>query len=44
MTTNQIKGLNRNTIDKFYTDILYANQCMEYIKKYVEIAKNDLII
>ena len=44
MTTNQIKGLSRNPIDKFYTDILYANKCVNYIKKYVEIAKDDLII
>jgi len=37
-------GLKRDTIDKFYTKIEVVNECIEKIKKYININKNDLII
>lgn len=42
--TEQKKGLKRNTIDKFYTKNNIVEQCIELIKKYINISKNDLII
>jgi len=40
----QIKGLRRNTIDKYYTSSDAVNLCIENIKKYVIIDDFDLII
>ena len=40
----QQKGLNRNTIDKYYTKPSIVEQCIELIKKYITITTNDLII
>ena len=40
----QIKGLRRNTIDKYYTNSDAVNLCIENIKKYVVIDDFDLII
>ena len=40
----QRKGLKRNTIDKFYTKPCIVEQCIELVKKYINISKNDLII
>lgn len=40
----QEKGLKRNTIDKYYTKINIVEQCIEAIKKYINISKDDLII
>ena len=40
----QIKGLRRNTIDKYYTNSDAVNLCIENIKKYVIINDFDLII
>jgi hypothetical protein len=40
----QEKGLKRNTIDKYYTKINVVEQCIEAMKKYVNISKDDLII
>ena len=40
----QKKGLNRNTIDKYYTKINIVEQCIEAMKKYIKILKDDLII
>ena len=40
----QKKGLNRNTIDKYYTKPSVVNQCIELVKKYINISNNDLII
>lgn len=37
-------GLKRNIIDKFYTKKKVAKKCIEYLKKYININKNDLII
>ena len=44
--TNKIStiGLNRKTIDKFYTSQHIANQCIEYIKQTIHIQKDDLCI
>lgn len=40
----QKKGLKRNTIDKYYTKNIIVEQCIETIKKYIKINKDDLII
>jgi len=40
----QKKGLNRNTIDKYYTKPSVVKQCIKLIKKYINISNNDLII
>src|SRR3989344_1919252 len=40
----QKKGLNRNIIDKFYTKLNIAEQCIKLVKKYINISENDLII
>lgn len=44
MTTKQIKGLNRNTIDKYYTKTNVVELCLNLVKKYIQIDSNDLII
>jgi len=44
MEYKQNKGLNRNTIDKYYTKDIVVNLCINNIKKYIEINHNDLII
>jgi predicted RNA methylase len=40
----QKKGLDRNTIDKFYTSQLIANDCINKFKKIINIKDNDLCI
>jgi hypothetical protein len=40
----QDKGLNRQTIDKFYTKKIIVDQCIELIKTHLNISKEDLII
>jgi predicted RNA methylase len=40
----QLKGLDRNTIDKYYTKGSVAEECIKLVKKYVTIEDNDLII
>lgn len=40
----QEKGLKRNTIDKFYTKPIVAEQCINLVKKYINISNKDLII
>jgi predicted RNA methylase len=40
----QKKGLNRNTIDKYYTKDAVVNVCLNFVKKYIKIGKNDLIV
>jgi len=40
----QTKGLNRNTIDKYYTKNDVVDLCIKLIKKYIKINNNDLII
>jgi len=40
----QKKGLKRNTIDKYYTKQNVVIQCVELVKKYIQISNNDLII
>ena len=43
-TSIQKKGLKRNTIDKYYTKPDVVEQCINLIKQYLVISKNDLII
>lgn len=40
----QTKGLQRNTIDKYYTNPSTVNLCIEFIKNNIVIDDNDLII
>jgi hypothetical protein len=40
----QKKGLKRNTIDKYYTKLNIVDQCIELVKKYINISNSDLII
>ena len=44
MTTKQTKGLTRSTIDKYYTKDSVVDLCLDFVKKYVEIKNDDLII
>jgi hypothetical protein len=44
MENKQKKGLNRNTIDKYYTKDIVVDLCINHFKKYIEINSNDLII
>jgi len=44
MEIKQIKGLTRNTIDKYYTKDIIVELCLSFVKKYIEINKDDLII
>ena len=44
METKQTKGLNRNTIDKYYTKEIVVELCLELVKKYIQIDQDDLII
>jgi hypothetical protein len=41
---NQTKGLKRNTIDKYYTKKEVVKLCIKYVKKYINISNNDLLI
>jgi hypothetical protein len=44
METKQTKGLNRNTIDKYYTKDIVVELCVNLVKKYILITPDDLII
>ena len=44
METKQNKGLNRNTIDKYYTSSIVVDECLNFIKKHIEINTEDLLI
>ena len=39
-----MKGLKRNTIDKYYTKQSVAKECIETVKKYISIQPDDVII
>jgi len=41
---NIVKGLKRDPIDKFYTKDTIVNICIDLIKNFINIEKNDLII
>jgi len=40
----QTKGINRNTIDKYYTKNAAVELCISLVKKYIQINVNDVII
>jgi len=42
--SKQIKGLKRNTIDKYYTKLNVVELCINYIKEHIDINNNDLVI
>lgn len=44
MESKQTKGLNRNTIDKYYTKDIVVELCLNFIKKNIYLNSNDLII
>ncbi len=44
MSQSQQIGLNRNTIDKYYTKSSVVDKCIKKIKKYINISNDDLII
>jgi hypothetical protein len=44
MKSNQTKGLKRNIIDKFYTKDIVVEFCLNFVKKYIQINTNDLIL
>jgi hypothetical protein len=44
METKQTKGLNRNTIDKYYTKDGIVDLCLNHFKKCIQIKPNDLIV
>lgn len=44
METKQTKGLNRNTIDKYYTKDIIVELCLNLVKKHIHINTDDLII
>jgi predicted RNA methylase len=44
METKQMKGLKRNTIDKYYTKENVVELCLNFVKKYIQINQNDLIV
>ena len=44
METKQTKGLNRNTIDKYYTKDIGVEVCLSLVKKYIQINPDDLIV
>jgi predicted RNA methylase len=44
METKQTKGLNRNTIDKYYTKDIVVELCLNLVKKYIHLNTDDLIV
>jgi hypothetical protein len=44
MESKQIKGLKRNTIDKYYTKDSVVEECLKLVKKNLNISDNDLCI
>jgi len=44
MEIKQKKGLNRNTIDKYYTKDTVVESCLNFVKQFIQIDINDLII
>ena len=44
MESQQTKGLNRNTIDKYYTKAFVVDLCLILVQKYIQINPDDLII
>ena len=44
METKQTKGLNRNTIDKYYTKDVVVESCLNFVKKNIQISATDLIV
>ena len=44
MENKQVKGLKRNTIDKYYTKSSIVDFCLNFVKKFIQINKEDLII
>jgi predicted RNA methylase len=43
-TNKQTKGLNRNTIDKYYTKDTVVESCLNMVKRYLQINSDELII
>jgi hypothetical protein len=44
MKTKQTKGLNRNTVDKYYTKDIVVELCLNLVKTYINLHTDDLIV
>ena len=44
MEKKQIKGLKRNTIDKYYTKDIIVDSCLQNVKKHIDISMTDDVI
>ena len=44
MRNKQIKGLARNTIDKYYTNPTIVVTCLELVRQHLKISRDDLVI
>ena len=44
MEKKQIKGLKRNTIDKYYTKDIIVDLCLQHVKKHIDISMTDDVI
>jgi hypothetical protein len=40
----QLTGLQRNTIDKYYTNENAVEMCITFVKEYLQIKNTDLVI
>ena len=43
MSSSQNTGLKRKQIDKYYTSSTIVDECIELIKKTIDIQENDLM-
>jgi hypothetical protein len=43
-TQQQLKGLKRNTIDKYYTQDNIVELCMKSIMNHIDIQNTDLVV
>jgi len=44
MEKKQIKGLKRNTIDKYYTKDIIVDLCLQHVKNHIDISMTDDVI
>jgi len=44
MSANQDIGLQRNTIDKYYTSSKTVKKCMQLFKKHISVTDQDICI
>ena len=44
LKNTQTTGLNRDTIDKYYTNLNIVTTCIQHIKQHIQVNKDDLFI